>query len=1156
MIHGPDDIDSLRRENAELRRLIAAIGDQAAAVGADWALRLIDQMHPAPPESAEWLMSVQGDLNLSDIAANIPGAVYQYLQKPDGTQSFPYLSPAAEKLFDVPFSFICDPDWVIGHIHPDDLPGYFASVTEATKNLERWTQEMRVIKPNGQTIWVFCSSSPRLLPDESIIWNGVILDITQYKQAVGALKESEDRLRLLVKNSSDILVIIDSDGTQRYVSPSAERITGFAASELMGKSLAEIIHPDDMEKISNAWNEAVEHPEKLVTVQYRHIHKTRGWVHLEAVGQNFEAEPSVGGFVANVRDITERMRTEEELRARSQEMKVITDNMRDTVWLMDLDFRTTWISPSVIRTRGYTLAELAGMPLERHLTPDSLAKITALIAEHMTPERLNDPSADITVCAELEFYRKDGSTFWADTVTNVLRDSHGRPSSILGVSRDITERKLVEEALEKRMVALVRPLDSPEGIAFEDMFNLKDIQRLQDEFAYATGVASIITHTDGRPITAPSNFCRLCSDIIRKTEKGLANCYHSDAVIGRACLEGPTIQPCLSGGLWDAGAGITVGGRHIANWLIGQVRDETQSTEKMRAYARKIGVDEETMVEAFLEVPAMNRDQFEKVSQALFTLASQLSSIAYQNVQQARFIEDRNKALAALQKSEQKHRILFDSAADAIFIHDLFLRMLAVNPAASKMLGYTHDELMAMDVGRIDSPEQAQYVPQRIAMLIEHGHHSFESVHVRKDGSTIPIEANAQMITWDGQSVVMSICRDMTERKRAGEERQKLQEQLNQAQKMESVGRLAGGVAHDFNNMLGGILGYTEMALEQVDPAHPIHGDLLQIKKATERSAELTRQLLGFARQQTVAPRMLDLNETVEGMLKMLRRIIGEDIDLAWLPGKNLGTVKIDPAQIDQLLANLCINAKDAMGASGKVTIETDNAVFDETYCAGHAGSVPGDYVMLAVSDNGCGMDRETAAKIFEPFFTTKEVGKGTGLGLATVYGIVKQNDGYINVYSEPGHGSTFRIYLPRHEAKAEHPAGTDAAKPSSPGHETILVVEDEPIILESTTKMLKRQGYRVLAASTPVEAIRIARENHGEIHLLMTDVVMPEMNGRDLAKNLLSLYPKMKRLFMSGYTANVIAHHGVLEEGMHFLQKPFNPKGLYEKVREALNSD
>ncbi|NWH03781.1 response regulator [Desulfobacter latus] len=383
---------------------------------------------------------------------------------------------------------------------------------------------------------------------------------------------------------------------------------------------------------------------------------------------------------------------------------------------------------------------------------------------------------------------------------------------------------------------------------------------------------------------------------------------------------------------------------------------------------------------------------------------------------------------------------------------------------------------------------------------------------------------------------------------------EKLEEQMRQAQKMESVGRLAGGVAHDFNNMLSVILGNTEIAMEDLAPDDPLHNNLSEIFSAANRSADITRQLLAFARKQTIAPKVLDLNRTIKSMLKMLRRLIGEDIDLAWRPETTVWPVRMDPSQIDQILANLCINARDAIADIGMITIETGKATFDSTYCAEHPGFVAGDFVLLAVSDDGCGMEQETLANLFEPFFTTKDVDKGTGLGLATVYGIVKQNEGFINIYSEPGQGSIFRIYLPRYLAATESPEKKNSDKFNQEGDETILLVEDEPSILKMTRMMLERTGYKVLAAGTPEEAIALAREHAGEIDLLMTDVVMPEMNGRDLAKNLRLLYPNLNLLFMSGYTANVIAHHGVLDEGVQFIQKPFAKQDLVIKVREVLD--
>ncbi|MFW5989373.1 MAG: transporter substrate-binding domain-containing protein [Desulfosudaceae bacterium] len=401
---------------------------------------------------------------------------------------------------------------------------------------------------------------------------------------------------------------------------------------------------------------------------------------------------------------------------------------------------------------------------------------------------------------------------------------------------------------------------------------------------------------------------------------------------------------------------------------------------------------------------------------------------------------------------------------------------------------------------------------------------------------------------------------DITERKQAEEQQERMQLQLLQSQKMESVGRLAGGVAHDYNNMLGVILGYTELALNRINTDDPLHDDLTEIFKAARRSIDITNQLLAFARRQTISPEIIDLNDTVEASLKMLRRLIGEEIELTWLPGTNLWPVCLDPVQIDQILANLLVNARDAIDGIGTITIETGNVIHEATEDAGREMSAPGDYVLLIVSDDGCGMDRETRSHLFEPFFTTKETGEGTGLGLATVYGIVRQNNGFVTVYSEPGDGATFRIYLPRHRGKT---GGEEAEKTPPPlprgRGETVLIVEDEDSILRLARRVLEKTGYTVLEASGPNRALELAAEHSGEsarIDLLITDVVMPEMNGRELAEKMQDLYPGLEVLYMSGYTADVIARRGVLGSGVNFIQKPFTNQNLAVKVRQVLDKD
>ncbi len=394
---------------------------------------------------------------------------------------------------------------------------------------------------------------------------------------------------------------------------------------------------------------------------------------------------------------------------------------------------------------------------------------------------------------------------------------------------------------------------------------------------------------------------------------------------------------------------------------------------------------------------------------------------------------------------------------------------------------------------------------------------------------------------------------DVTARKQAEADREHLQQRLNQSQRLESIGRLAGGVAHDFNNKLQAILGYVDLLLSDVGPGHPFRADLQEIRQAANQAANLTRQLLAFARKQTIDPKTLDLNETVEGLLKMLHRLIGEDIDLLWKPGEDVWPVRMDPTQVDQVLANLVVNARDAIADVGKITIETFRAEFDQAQCADHAGLQPGQYAVLAVSDDGEGMDAGTLGQVFEPFFTTKSQDQGTGLGLATVYGIVRQNGGFVNVYSEPGQGTTFRIYLPRAETEIDRVEPNSSKLLPRSGHETVLVVEDEQPLLALTEQMLRQLGYTVIAAASPAEAIELARKHDGAIDVLLTDVVMPEMNGRDLFGKLQPLCSGLRSVFMSGYTANVIAHRGVLDEGVCFLQKPFTIHSLAEQLRQAL---
>ncbi len=526
-----------------------------------------------------------------------------------------------------------------------------------------------------------------------------------------------------------------------------------------------------------------------------------------------------------------------------------------------------------------------------------------------------------------------------------------------------------------------------------------------------------------------------------------------------------------------------------------------------------------------------------------------------------REIQVRGEIEETLRESERKYRLLADNTLDIIWAIDLNLAFTYVNPAIQSLMGYSPEEFIGSHLSEHCDEENFGRMTQVIADEMAKGPEAkgviFETEIFKKNGESIPVEIHGKVIySQNGHPVMLQgVVRDISERIQTQKENQNLQAQLQQAQKMEAVGRLAGGVAHDYNNILSVIMGYTELSLDEVEPDGPLHENLNEILGAARRTKEVTRQLLAFARQQTIAPKVIDLNEAIESMLKMLRRLIGEDIDLAWLPESGLWPVKMDPVQLDQLLANLCVNARDAISGVGKVTIETDRVTLDNAYCAQHAGFIPGEFDLLAVSDDGHGMDKETCGKIFEPFFTTKQLGKGTGMGLATVYGIVMQNNGFINVYSEPGKGTTFRVYLPRHAGKTEKLIAQETKQVPRSRGESVLIVEDERSILKMAKQMLEKLGYQVLTADSPSMAIRLAEEHAGQIHLLIVDVVMPEMNGRELAHKLIALYPDMQVLFMSGYTANVIAHRGVLDEGVNFIQKPLSMDELAFKSRAVLDN-
>jgi len=782
---------------------------------------------------------------------------------------------------------------------------------------------------------------------------------------------------------------------------------------------------------------------------------------------------------------------EEELRESESRYRSIIENIQDTFYRTDAQGTLIFMSPSGAKLLGYDS------------TQAMIGRPTSSFWRY--PEKRQAMLEMLKQGGGVRDYEvvlmhKDGTPLTVSTSTNLYHDRDGHVLGVEGLLRDITERKQAEE--------LLRTNDERMRLFFERQV-----------------VGMAITSPGKGWLQVNNKLCEMLG-------------FSREELFGRTWSE-LTYSEDLAADL-----------AQFERLLAGEINE--YSMEKR--FVRKDG----GVIYTLLSVGCV-RYANGSVNYILALLVD---------------ITERKQAEEKLLAERQYLIDIIDFLPDATLVIDIDGKVGAWNRAAEAMTGVKRDALLGKGNYAYAVPFYGECRPLLIDLLnISEQEIERSYTHVQRSGEKIYAETFIQALN-DGRGAhlfgvaaplydrdgirtgAIEVIRDVTEFKQTENEKIHLQEQLMQAQKMESIGRLAGGVAHDFNNMLGVILGYTELAQNKLTPSQPLFRNLEEIRKAAQRSADITQQLLAFARKQPVSPKVLDLNETVEGLLKMLRRLIGENIQLDWRPESDLWAICIDPSQLDQILANLCLNSRGAIADVGEISIATGNSTFDAAFCAEHPDFTPGEYVCLTVRDNGCGMDKETQEHIFEPFFTTKPVGKGTGLGLATVYSAVKQNSGFIQVTSEPERGTALTIYLPRYKSTASDQVSTELPeKLCAQGSQTVLLVEDEPAILEMIMLMLDSLGYCVLSADTPGKAIRLAKEHAGEIHLLMTDVVMPEMNGRDLTQNLLPLYPNIKRLFMSGYTADVIAHHGVLDTGVCFLQKPFTINQMAVKVREALDT-
>ena len=1111
-----------------------------------------------------------------------------------------------------------------------------------------------------------------------------LLEATDQKAGPAA---TLDMYRSIVETTQQGVWVVDASFTSVYVNQRMAEMLGRPPRDILGRSLADFLFPEDL---ADHQLQMELRRQGHFTHYERRLRRQDGselWT-LVAAAPLREGQANLGSF-ALYTDMTEQRQAQAALRRSESFNRSLVEHLPQRIFLKDIN--STYLSCN----RQY--ARDLGREPDQVVGKDDFAFYPHELAEKY---RADDGEVIRTgqVMEMVENYLVQGEERWINITKVPFRDGRGQVVGVLGIFDDITQRKLAEEGRERRISALTRPRQEVENIAFGELFNLEDIQRIQDEFAQATGVASLITTPDGSPITQPSQFSRLCSQLVRPNPLGEEKCRRSDMEVGRHVAQGPTLGTCFSAGLWNAGAGITVGGRHIANWAIGQVRDPEMDPERIKQYARDLEVDPEEFLRAYMEVPIMPRERFQMVANALFSLAKQLSTTAYQNIQQARFIAEKEKAEKALSDSEQslsqiieflpdatfvidrqgrviswnkamedltgipkeeilgqgdyayaipfygvrrpvsidlvlagdtavqstyhtfrqsgdtiysetrlpdlrgrgpvnlwntasllrnasgqvvgaiesirdvtdrwqvkealkssrqRYRELMDSVNDLIFTQDLEGRFTSFNAAVSKLLGFQPHELLGRQASSLMKPEfQKVFQEEYLEEIKTKREAKGISLFFHKDGGKRYLDYHCQLAHEPGGAPYISgIARDVSERVLQERRLRQLQDQLLQTQKMEAVGTLAGGIAHDFNNLLAAILGYAELAQQAALDRRDSLRSIEHIIAAAERARRLVRKILTFSRKMEIDQRPLDLNRVVVQTLDILERTLPKMIKIETKLDNHLDLVNADVSQMEQILLNLAGNAGDAMPQGGRLLIETQNVTLGPEYCRDHLEVKPGRYVQLMVSDTGQGMDQKTQARIFEPFFTTKGPGKGTGLGLATVYGITASHGGSIYCYSEPGIGTSFKLFLPVLEAGAQAvDQDADLAETMVGGDETILLVDDESALREVGSLTLQNMGYEVHTAGSGEEALERFGQMDPRPDLVILDLGMPGMGGRNCMLELLGRQPDLKVIIASGYSANGQVQQSLASGAAAFIAKPFRLAELIGTVRKVLD--
>jgi PAS domain S-box-containing protein len=945
---------------------------------------------------------------------------------------------------------------------------------------------------------------------------------------VGQNRETRDRYRVMLAQKLAVLdhlpdAVFVTDATSRvvFMNRAAEALCRLPAERVVGRPL---------EKFEGGPTGFP--PFERVRDQVRQVGSWREDIHLdlkegatvwvEGFASACELEGGETGYLVRMRDITKERETQTALCKSESKFRSIAEQSSDLIALTDAEGIITYASHATLDMFQVTAEEMQGRHFFEFLDPASIPRAAE------TFQRATESGSRVKNL-ELTMKRRDGSSIFGELNGSHLRI--GEETFALVLIRDITERRRAEEARERSLAELRRRKMELESL-------LEGSRAVLEGGDFASKARRIFDAA--REMTgARSGYVALLSPSGEENEVLFLEAG------GLPCAVDPTLpMPIrgLRGEAYRTGRAVFendfMGSRWVAFIPEGHVDLRNVLFAPLAIEGRVVGIL------GLANKPGDFDDDDLRMAEAF----GQLAAIALRNSQSLEALRRSEKNLAEAQR--QTHMGSFE--------FDFRTRRLHWSEEMFSIFGIRHEDFRGVQedfTERVHPEDLPRVARSREEGRARPGPLELDFRVVRPGGEVRSVRMIFETFFDDREAPLRRIgtFQDLTELRKAEEERARLEVQLQQAMKMEAVGRLAGGVAHDFNNLLTTISGNVELALLDLVPNDPLTETLGDIGSAAESAAALTRQLLAFSRRQLIEPRVLDLNERIAKMQRMLVRLIGEDIELLTHLGEELGAVRIDPGQLEQILVNMVVNARDAMPEGGELILETAGVELDEEYCRRHADARPGRYVRLSVSDVGHGMSEETKVHLFEPFFTTKGKGKGTGLGLATIYGAVKQAGGSIEVYSEVGLGTTFKVYLPRVDEEKERLAEDARAVELQKGNETILLVEDEVMVRDLAIRILKRLGYSVLPAGSGQEALAVAETHAAPIHLLLTDVVMPGMNGRQLAERIAKAHPEVKVLYTSGYTENAIAHHGVIDAGLSFIGKPYAPQTLAKKLREVL---